>query len=239
MNKLIILVIVIIVAIGGFVMLKQADKNEDTGRVVISVTDAAVDMTNISEITMTVNKVELHSEATGWVTASSATRTYSLLDLKARGESALAADANIAAGTYNQIRVTIDNIQVKTNTGTVSEAKLPSGQLKLNGEIVVNAEEITSVNLDFLASASLHMTGKGMYVFAPVVHMEVRSDVKIGISEDDKDDKDEVEEVEIEDGKIEEEIDAGMDVDGEVKKDFEINANAKVKIENGMIKLED
>ena len=174
MNKIIILVIVIIVAVAGFIMFKPNMNTGSSGRVVVSVTDAAVNMDNVTEITMTVSKVELHSEANAWVTASSAVKTYSLLDLKARGESALAADANVAAGNYNQIRVTIDSIKVKTKDGATVSAKLPSGQLKLNGGVVIKADSTTSVNLDFLASASLHTTGKGLFIFAPVVHMEVK-----------------------------------------------------------------
>ncbi len=241
MNKLVIIaVVVVLVAVGGFIMLKQTGPQEAVktgpGRVVVSVTDAALDMSNISEVTMTVNKVELHSEVMGWVTVSTTPKTYSLLDLKARGESALAGQASVSAGTYNQIRATISNIKVTTKAGAVSTAKLPSGELKLNGDIVVNSGETTSVNLDFLASASLHLTGNGLYVFAPVVHLEVRSDAQVDVNADEKDDKDTNEEVEVEDGAVEDEVDAGMDVNGEVKEDFELKDELEVE-SSGSIKV--
>ncbi len=236
MNKLAVLIILVLVAVGGFMMLQKGAIKEGIGRVVVSITDKAIDMETISEVTMTVNKVELHSEATGWLTVSSTPMTYNLLDLKARGESAFAAQASVSSGVYNQIRANISSIKVTTQAGVVSTAKLPSGQLILNGDIVVNGGETTSVNLDFLASASLHTTGTGLYIFAPVVHLEVRSGADVSI-EKDNEDKDRLGQVEIEDGDVEEESDHGMDVNGEVREDFELN-NDQLQVDvNGVIKV--
>ncbi len=227
MNKLITVLVVILVAIGGFVIFQKMG-NGKNGRVVVSITDAAFDMTSISEVTATVNKVELQSETTGWVTVSSATRTYNLLDLKAKGELAVAADTSVAAGTYNQIRVTISDIKVKTRTGAVIDAKLPSSQLKLNGNIVIKAGETSSVNLDFLASASLHKTGTGLFIFSPVVHMTVRSGAEVNVDSNGK--------VEIDNGVLEEDIQEGMDVNGEAKENFELNGNLEID-NSGMVKV--
>lgn len=237
--------LIIILGVVGYSMLKPNSGAyvigaplEGQGQVIVSVKDASVDMATISEISMTVNRAELHSIANGWTTVSAETKVFNLLDLKARDESALLTAINLAAGTYDQIRVTIGSIKVTTKDGVVSDAKLPSGQLQMSGNIVVTAGEVVSVNLDFLASASIHKTGTGLFVFAPVVHMEVRGNADVKISSNDGD-KNIPETVEIKDGEVKAEVDAGMDINGEMKNNFELKDDVKIKIDNGIIKLED
>src|SRR3989344_5773487 len=92
--------------------LKTAEQNQDTtytGRVVFSVTDAAADMSTISEINMKVNSVEVHSTASGWVTASTTPRVYNLLALNASKKSELLADVDLETGTYDQVRLMVDS----------------------------------------------------------------------------------------------------------------------------------
>src|SRR6185503_18738850 len=98
MNKTIGIIVAIVVIIGGaYLIMAKTPKTSDTGsntsgRVVFSVTDAAADMSTISEINMKVNKAEMHSTAEGWVTASTTPHTYSLLALNAENKSELLAD---------------------------------------------------------------------------------------------------------------------------------------------------
>jgi cytoskeletal protein RodZ len=201
------------------------------GKVYFSVTDAAADMGNVTAIDMTVSKVEMHSATEGWVTASSDTQTFDLLELKAKGESQLAASADVAASTYDQMRVTIDRVSVTTKDGTSKTAKVPSGELKLMSNVVVIADKTSSVNLDFIADASLHTTGKGEYVFAPVVKVDSRSDASVEIGSNSR--------VSIGGGKTESSGDFGMDLDGQVKSNFKLDSKAKIDLDaSGLLKLQ-
>src|SRR3989338_8533426 len=69
-----------------------------SGRAVFTMTDAAANMGAVTS-------VKVHSEAEGWVTVSSAQKTYDLLQLKAQDKQELLADIQLKEGTYNQLRL--------------------------------------------------------------------------------------------------------------------------------------
>ncbi len=192
------------------------------GRAVFSITDAAADMGAISEINMKVSSVEVYSEANGWATVSATPRVYNLLDLKNRNESELLADADLSAGTYNQIRLRIDSVAVKTKAGAIKVAKVPSSSLAINTKLVVKANETSSANFDFMADKSLHTTTTGEYVFAPVVKTETRSDTSVTVSNASV--------VSINGGNVDDTNTVGMDIDGSIKVNFQIKSTTKLNI---------
>ena len=191
------------------------------GKAVFSVTDAAANMGTISKIEMTISGLEVHSETNGWVTVATAPRTYSLLELDERNESELLAEADLQLGNYDQVRLHVDKVVVTAKDGAKSEAKLPSGELKLNTNLVITAEGTSSVNFDFLAAKSLHTTGSGDYVYAPVVKTETRSNSEVSVASDGV--------VKIDGGKVDDTETVGRDVDGSIKANFEIG-NKKLDI---------
>ncbi len=145
------------------------------GRVVMTVTDAAANMGAISSIVVVINKVSLHSDAQGWVDVSTATQTYDLLELKRSETNALLADLSLAPARYDQIRLYVSSVTITDTSGNY-DAKMPSNVLRLNGEIVVLANKTATVSLDFIADESVHKTGKGQYILAPVIQLESRTD---------------------------------------------------------------
>jgi plastocyanin len=243
MNKTIGVIIVLLVIVGGIYLWGKMPKNNyqtntpgttqnagATGRVVFSVTDATMDMSSISEIDMIVSGASVHSDASGWVSASSAPHTYNLLDLNAKNESKVFADASVAAGTYDMVRLSVDKIIVKTKAGAISEAKLPSGELKINTTLVVKSDMTSSVNFDFMADKSLHMTGNGGYIFAPVVKTETKSQATVTVNADST--------VNISGGHTDSDDTEGMDIDGSVKANFELKADEKLDIgDDGVISI--
>lgn len=201
---------------------QNGENTEATGRVVFSVTDAAADMGAVSEINMKVNSVEVHSATSGWATVSTTPRTYSLLSLNQRSQSELLADADIRAGTYDQIRLNVDSVAVITKAGATKVARLPSGVLTISSELIVNANETSSVNFDFVADKSLHTTANGEYVFAPVVKTETRSDTTVSIDSKSV--------VTINGGNVDDTTTVGMDIDGSIKVNFQLKSNQKLNI---------
>jgi hypothetical protein len=201
------------------------------GKIVIGISDAAMAIEGVSSIMMTVDKVEMLGASSSWVTISSVSKQYDLLQLKASGAIALLADVNLSAGTYNQIRLTIGKVEISAS-GSIREAKLPSGTLKIVGRIVVEEGKTATAVLDFKADKSLHITGNGMFVLAPVVHLQTKSDVSVEVRTDAT--------LKIVGGKDEDEVDVGMDERGETKEDFELDEDADIDIDaEGTIHIED
>ena len=198
------------------------------GKVIFSVTDAAASMQNISSVQMTVGKVELYNETGGWITVSNETKQFDLLKLKTTGKFAFEATADVPTGTYNQIRMHVDKVIV-VQSGVAKQAKLPSAELKINGDVRVVSGATTSVKLDFLADKSLHVTGKGEFVFAPVIKLEIRSGANVKITSDGN--------VNIQGGTVDVDVNEGMDINGEMKENFILKIDSNLEIDGGVIKL--
>jgi len=242
-NKIIIgIVVVAVLVLGGWYLMNQDKTGENGnntnppppssgieggGKVIFSITDAAADMKAVTAVRMTVSKIEMESATEGWVTVSNQTQTHDLLDLKARNDWALLAETNVPADTYNQVRLMVQKVEVVMST-TTKTAKLPSGELKLVGKVVVEEDTTSSVNIDVFADKSLHTTGKGEFIFAPVVKMESRSDAEVSVANNDT--------VTVSGGKVDAAVNAGMDIDGTVKTNFMLDLKTDLEIQGGVIK---
>ncbi len=199
------------------------------GRAVFTITDAAANIGSVTSIKVTIDSVQVHSAEEGWVTVSSKTQTFDLLKLKASGTQALLADLSLKPGTYEQVRLEVTKVVVTDSTGDHT-AKLPSGDLKIVGELKVNANSTSTAKFDFLADESLHVTGKGEYILAPVVHLETKEDVDV----DDHDEED----VKVEHGKVHTDEEVGMDEEGNVGIGLKIKRELNLTIgEDGRIKI--
>ncbi len=227
-KKSIIIGALVIVALGVALFHLPVNKSTTSapaagqGKVVVGISDASTAIQGVSSIMLTVDTVEVQSAAQGWVTISSSSKQYDLLQLKQSGAVALLANANLHAGTYDQIRLTISKVLV-TASGTVQEAKLPSGTLKIVGRIVVEEGKTATAVLDFKADKSLHATGNGKFILAPVVNLKTKSDASVEERSDDT--------LKINGGKNEDEVNVGMDEHGDTKDNFELDANAKIEID--------
>ncbi len=240
-----IIIAIIVIAGGAYLITKNSAKTTNNttninetnntnpplteGKVIYSITDATADLSTISEINMTVTSAEMHSEANGWATVTTTPYTYNLLALKANNENSFLASISVPAGTYNQVRLMVSSVMIKMKNGTVKEAKLPSGELKINTNLVVNGGETSSINFDFMASKSLHMTGNGGYIFAPVVKTETKSNASVEVDTKNV--------VKIGGGHTDSDDTVGMDIDGTIKINFELNTNAKFDVIDNIIKV--
>lgn len=225
-NKLIVGIIAVLLVVVGVYSFRQGP-NPEAGRVVVGIKDAAASIDNVTSILITVNKVEMESSSGGWVTVGSMPKQYDLLKLRDSGAISLYADSNIKAGTYNQIRLHVSRVVVIAN-GEEKEAKLPSGELKIVGKFVVNVGKTSTVVVDFLADKSLHVTGIGEFVFAPVIAVESRSEANVTTSGSA---------ITIIGGKTDTSTTFGMDENGEIKSNFVLDQNARIDIVNGALKI--
>lgn len=199
-----------------------------TGRAVFAITDAAAEMGTVTSVKVTVDSVRVHTSAEGWTTVSTTPKTYDLLQLKASGDTVLLADVQLNTGEYQQVRLDISKVEVTDANGT-HEAKLPSGELKIVGGFNVSANMTTAVKFDFIADESLHVTGSGRYIFAPVVQYETREGTEVEVSSESK--------VNIKDGKVRTNIKVGMDIAGNVGEGLKIGLDDELEIEGQEIKI--
>jgi len=202
--------------------------NKEKGTLVLSITDAAVDMGTISAVSMTIDKVYVHSKAQGWVTVLKAPQSFSLLTLKSSGRAALLAKIDIAADTYDQAWLHISNVTI-TEAGKVKEALLPSNDFKMEGSIKVENNTNSIAKFDILADQSIHKTSKGEFVFAPVIKFESRINATISFDSNNF--------VTISDGNLVSSTTAGMNVDGQVKTNFQLDPKKELEIKNGVIEI--
>ncbi len=197
------------------------------GHAVIAITDAATKASGVTAVAVTVDKVEIHSSTSGWMTVSTAAKTYDLVQLKNASVTKVLADATVAAGTYDQIRLDISKVEV-TASGTVKIAKLPSNTLKIVGNFTVAADQTSTAVLDFNLDKSLHMTGTGLFILAPVVRLQTMENADVSESTDAS--------VTINGGKTETDETVGEDQNGEVKENFtlpvklDLDATGHIKV---------
>jgi len=208
----------------------QPEAKSGTGRVVFTIADAAAEMESVTSIKVTVDSIKTHSSADGWVDVSSSQKTYDLLDLKSSGQLSLLADAELKAGMYDEVRLDISKVTVTDSKGE-QEAKLPSGELKIKGDMEVKEDLTATASFDFVADESLHVTGNGKYVMAPVVKFETRDNANVDVKSSDN--------VKIEGGKIRTTASVGMDLQGNVGVGIKVPIDVDISIgANGILKAE-
>src|SRR3989344_1103876 len=207
----------------------QAQQSTQGGRAVFTMTDDADNLGAVTSIKVTIDSVKVLSENEVWAEVSSKQQTYDLLKLKASGTQVLLADYNLASGTYQQVRLDISKVVVTDASGD-HVAKLPSGELKIVGKLVVKENSTSTVKFDFIADKSLNLTGNGLYIFAPVIKFEIRENANVDINYKDN--------VRISGGKINENTEVGMDIDGNVGEGNKIKSDSKLSVNGNRINEE-
>lgn len=157
------------------------DTTSTTGSFIFAITDAAENLDHVTNVEITINSIEIHHPARGWITIDSQEQTFDLLQLKNEDIVALLAQKELEEGIYDQIRLEISDVRVTEDSGEVQQAVLPSGELKIKNDFVVKEGEISVVTLDFIADDSLHRTGKGEFIMAPVINVEAREQATVEI----------------------------------------------------------
>jgi hypothetical protein len=213
---------VIVVGVLVYYLYNNSSSNLGTdGRAVFTITDKAANLDSVSSVQVTVDKIEIHSASEGWITLSSTPRTYDLIQLRDENMQVVLADTQLKEGTYEQARLDISEVVIVDASGS-HEAKLPSGELKIVGDFDVKANQTESIKFDFIADESLHKTGNGTYILAPVVQVETRESADVNIKTND--------EVEVSGGRVKTNIKVGMDEKGNVGVGLKILNDANLSI---------
>ncbi|MEK6871900.1 MAG: DUF4382 domain-containing protein, partial [Nanoarchaeota archaeon] len=230
---MLVFLVVIIGAAGYYYYFLNNGNNpfgsQNNGRVVFAITDAATNMQSVSQVLVTVESIQTHSTIDGWVNVSSSAKTFDLLVLKSQNKLELIADSNVKPGNYDQVRMQISKVIVVDSSGE-HEAKLPSNRLKINTELEIKEDATATAVFDFIADESLHVTGNGKYILAPVIQVETRSDADVNLENNNA--------VVIKGGNVKSNKKVGMDASGNVDVNLNIPADADIDIDTeGKIKV--
>jgi plastocyanin len=119
------------------------------------------------------------AEESGWITVLNTSETFDLMALSG-GVEKLITSAQMEPGTYNLIRLYVPNVTVTINNQT-QEAKMPSGKIDIAVQFEIIANSSSIALLDFNLNESLHMTGNGMIIMAPVIRVQVDRNATLNI----------------------------------------------------------
>ncbi len=182
--KKVFLLLLVIASAGFFACNKTAD--DQTGRLVVKVTDAPFPIENIEYANVTINKVELREECDGicdenpFVVVSEEAVTVNLLDLR-NGVTELLADIDIPQGNYDLVRLYIDEASLKVIGGEEYSVKVPSGdktgiKVFIEPSLVIEGGITSELLLDFDLSRSFVLRGNpnspagiNGFIFKPVI----------------------------------------------------------------------
>ncbi len=204
---------------------------KNQGTVTFAITDKAESLDSFQNILVQLSGVSVHKENGGWVAMKNTPPLFDLLKLY-KSEQALAflAELNLDQGTYDQFRFDIGSMVLVTKDGVYHEARVPSKEIKLNTKLVVENGNKSSLTVDIISDKSIHMTGKGAYIFTPVMKIETRSKLEqtqvlvTGM-------------VTLIGGKTDMSVTTGMDESGETKRDFMFDANTEFEIIGNVIRV--
>lgn len=113
------------------------------------------------------------TEEQGWSALDVLEEKASFDLLVVKGLEELLAVAELEAGNYTQIRMTIDRVQVRLGEGELQDATVPSGKLKFVQPFQIAAGQTTTLLFDFDAEKSVNVTGSGTIMVKPVIKLTV------------------------------------------------------------------
>lgn len=172
MKKMLLLgVVLIVVGAVTFVSFSGCIQS-GTGTLVFKITDAPSAL-NITHANVTISQVQVHLSAgggnnttAGWYTVVNESKTFDLIALLNVTE--FFGSANLSAGMYTQIRLTVDRCVITVN-GTEYNCTVPSGAIKLIKPFTLKTNQTTTLTMDFNAQQSITEKGNHNYTFKPVI----------------------------------------------------------------------
>jgi len=175
-----------VVAIAIFPSCSKTFDSNQTGNLVIKVTDAPFPIDNIESANVTITKVEIRKagdcipDENPFMVLSEDTVTFNLLDLR-NGVMDELLNIEIPEGSYNLIRLYVEEASLKIKDGETYRVRVPSGQqtgikIFIRPEFAVGGGLTTELLLDFDLARSFQMIGsfsnpRGIngFVFKPVI----------------------------------------------------------------------
>lgn len=137
------------------------------GTTLFSISDSPT-VSTIDSLNITVNSAMVQSTSGKWYTIIDTPKSYNLVAL--RNISQILAGANLSAGSYDQLVLSLANVSAVVNNQSVN-VFLPNSDLKIIGtfNISPSSNSTSWVNLDVNLEKSLFITPNGGVVLLPVI----------------------------------------------------------------------
>lgn len=158
----------------------NSDSDSATAHVQIMLTDAPFPFDLVAEANVMIQDVALKGAGVDSVLLSDAAQPFNLLDLQ-DGVTTPLADLEVPAGTYNQLRLVVDDsASIVLKAGDEYHLKIPSGSQSgikiLLGNLALEDGDLAQITVDFSVENSFVVQGnpdtpagiKG-FIFKPVV----------------------------------------------------------------------
>jgi hypothetical protein len=181
-KRLTVLITAALILIAG--ACNEIRTGDDQGRIVLKVTDAPFDISNIESAMVTITKVEIRKTGDGisdgnpFIILSEDTVTVDLIDLR-NGVTETLLDMEIPTGTYDLVRLYVDEAGLKLNdSDEIHRVKVPSGsqtgiKIFLRPALEVSEGNLEEVLLDIDLSRSFILRGNPAhnngFIFKPVI----------------------------------------------------------------------
>ena len=124
----------------------------------------------MDEIWVDIKNLEVHKTGGNWTSVAVDAEPF---DLKAiEGIQQFLASQIVETGKYTQIRLEVNSVTIVVG-GDNYTATVPSDKIKLVGNFNVTDNNTTEITLDFNGEKSVLVTGKGDYIFKPVIKLLV------------------------------------------------------------------
>jgi len=108
-----------------------------------------------------------------WIDVEPVVESFDLVTLV--GVEAFLGSVEVEAGSFTQIRVHIDRVEVTPEDSTSQPATVPSGILRIVRPFEVQEGLLTVLTLDFDGDRSIVTTRRGRFIFKPVVRLLVET----------------------------------------------------------------
>jgi len=117
-----------------------------------------------------VEGIKVHKVAPGeppeWISVEPVVSSFDLVSLV--GVSEFLGSVEVTAGSFTQIRIAVEKVEVNGELAT-----LPSDTLRIVRPFEVSEGMITTLELDVNGERSVITTGRGKFIFKPVLHLKV------------------------------------------------------------------
>ena len=201
-------------------------EEEDTGTVVLAISDAAADMGQVTAMEMTISQIRIRAEGGEWTTVSDETQTFDLLQLREMATAQLMLQTQLQTRNYDMVELNCSRFKVTNGSGT-HDCLMINSRLQMECMLEVQANTMTTANFDFMADECLHETTDGQYVFAPVVAVQTRTQAEVQVRNNA--------EVDISGGTVRTNAQIGMNISGQMGQGLQIQTNAQLQISAGNV----
>ncbi len=196
-------------------------RDQDTSLTKIFISDAPVD--DFDHINITFSQVRIHRAGydndSGWIYFNDNTsKTIDLIYLHENNISAELGVENLSYGNYTKLWIVIEKATgILSETGENITFDVPSGDLKIQQQFIIN-EENTNIDVELdLNQSVLYVSQGGIYKLLPVI-----SSVNVDHNDDDEDEDEDEDELE---------VDAGDEYEGIVGELIEFEGEADGGVE--------